>query len=60
MEYEVGETVKIFGKTYKVLEGDCKDCAFCNGKFCELKDAESCNSNFRKDKKDVIYIEVLK
>ena len=60
MERKIGETFEYKGKTFRVSEskrGICIGCFF-NGRCFSPDVTGDCNSEFRSDKKDVIFVEV--
>ena len=60
MERKIGETFEYKGKTFKVVEakGDiCVDCFF-NGRCFSSDVAGECESEYRSDKKEVIFVEI--
>ena len=60
MERKIGETFEYKGKTFKVTEakGDvCIGCFF-NGRCYSSDVAGDCESEYRSDKKDVIFVEI--
>ena len=60
MERKIGETFECKGKTFRVSEskrGICIGCFF-NGRCFSPDVTGDCNSEFRSDKKDVIFVEV--
>ena len=60
MERKIGETFEYKGKTFRVSEskrGICIGCFF-TGRWFSPDVTGDCNSEFRSDKKDVIFVEV--